>query len=56
MSNFQVQNSSAIMATMCATTMKIVAIYTIKVKIYGTLGKVPEILKPQVIFFLQLRR
>ena len=29
---------------------------TIKVKIYETLGKIPEILKPQVIFFLQLRR
>ena len=30
--------------------------YTIKVKIYGTLEKVPEILKLQVIFFLPLRR
>ena len=26
--------------------------YAIKVKIFGTLGKIPEILKPQVIFFL----
>ena len=26
------------------------------VKIFETLGKIPEILKPQVIFLLQLRR
>ena len=29
---------------------------TIMAKIIGTLGKIPEILKPQEIFFLQLRR
>ena len=29
---------------------------TIMHKIFGTLGKIPEILKPQVIFFLQLVR
>ena len=29
---------------------------TIMDKIFGTLGKIPKILKPQVIFFLQLRR
>ena len=31
-------------------------ITTILAKIFGTLGKITEILKPQEIFFLQLRR